>query len=442
MPELLDFTRMTGDLRQGHARLPATHRGGRRRRLRGRRRHDCAGRRYAAGHRRARARPSCSPAWAWPARDMGACTLLPRTIGQGRASRTAVHRPRDDRAGRRGTGASSTPCTSPKHCCRPRSELAGQLAAGPTFAHGVHQEAAAPGMEYGRGRGHRGRGRRRRPSACRPATSVAPTRPSWTKRKPVLRGELNHGTMPRLAGLAVLRRRASRAGRASWMPGARKALPRSRPRTTPTPPAATLVRRGWAQAGWLRYCRARRAGRQLGRRPARRWIRAPCASCAKRWRATTAWPTSPSPCRAWAAAPSALGGSDALAGAATCRAWRAARPSPPSRCPKPRPGSDVAAMACEARRDGGHYVLNGAKTWISNGGIADFYCVFARTGEAPGRARHQRLRGRRRHAGPVGRRAHRGHRPASRWRPAALRGLPHPRRPAPGRARARVSSWP
>jgi acyl-CoA dehydrogenase len=47
-------------------------------------------------------------------------------------------------------------------------------------------------------------------------------------------------------------------------------------------------------------------------------------------------------------------------------------------------GSDVAAMACEARRDGDHYVVDGAKTWISNGGIADFYCVFARTGEAPG----------------------------------------------------------
>lgn len=47
-------------------------------------------------------------------------------------------------------------------------------------------------------------------------------------------------------------------------------------------------------------------------------------------------------------------------------------------------GSDVAAMACEARLDGDSYVLNGEKTWISNGGIADFYCVFARTGEAPG----------------------------------------------------------
>jgi acyl-CoA dehydrogenase len=47
-------------------------------------------------------------------------------------------------------------------------------------------------------------------------------------------------------------------------------------------------------------------------------------------------------------------------------------------------GSDVAAMACAARADGSSYVLDGEKTWISNGGIADVYTVFARTGEAPG----------------------------------------------------------
>jgi len=47
-------------------------------------------------------------------------------------------------------------------------------------------------------------------------------------------------------------------------------------------------------------------------------------------------------------------------------------------------GSDVGAMACAARADGDHYVLDGEKTWISNGGIADVYTVFARTGEAPG----------------------------------------------------------
>ena len=51
---------------------------------------------------------------------------------------------------------------------------------------------------------------------------------------------------------------------------------------------------------------------------------------------------------------------------------------------EPDAGSDVAAMACAALADGDHYVLNGEKTWISNGGIADFYVVFARTGEAPG----------------------------------------------------------
>jgi acyl-CoA dehydrogenase len=51
---------------------------------------------------------------------------------------------------------------------------------------------------------------------------------------------------------------------------------------------------------------------------------------------------------------------------------------------EPQAGSDVAAMQCAAEADGDHYVLNGEKTWISNGGIADFYVVFARTGEQPG----------------------------------------------------------
>jgi len=51
---------------------------------------------------------------------------------------------------------------------------------------------------------------------------------------------------------------------------------------------------------------------------------------------------------------------------------------------EPDAGSDVAALAMRARRDGDAWVLDGCKTWISNGGIADFYCVFARTGDAPG----------------------------------------------------------
>jgi acyl-CoA dehydrogenase len=53
---------------------------------------------------------------------------------------------------------------------------------------------------------------------------------------------------------------------------------------------------------------------------------------------------------------------------------------------EPDAGSDVAAMQCSAQLDenGTHYLINGEKTWISNGGIADFYVVFVRTGEAAG----------------------------------------------------------
>jgi acyl-CoA dehydrogenase len=53
---------------------------------------------------------------------------------------------------------------------------------------------------------------------------------------------------------------------------------------------------------------------------------------------------------------------------------------------EPDAGSDVAAMRCAGVREGDQYVLDGVKTWISNGGIADFYCVFARTTPAQLRA--------------------------------------------------------
>jgi acyl-CoA dehydrogenase len=51
---------------------------------------------------------------------------------------------------------------------------------------------------------------------------------------------------------------------------------------------------------------------------------------------------------------------------------------------EPAAGSDVAALAATAVPDNGDYVVNGEKTWISNGGIADFYTLFVRTGEGPG----------------------------------------------------------
>ncbi|CRZ17123.1 acyl-CoA dehydrogenase family protein [Mycolicibacterium neworleansense] len=48
---------------------------------------------------------------------------------------------------------------------------------------------------------------------------------------------------------------------------------------------------------------------------------------------------------------------------------------------EPQAGSDAAALSCKATRDGDAYVLNGSKAWITHGGKADFYTLFARTGE-------------------------------------------------------------
>jgi acyl-CoA dehydrogenase len=81
-------------------------------------------------------------------------------------------------------------------------------------------------------------------------------------------------------------------------------------------------------------------------------------------------------------------GAISLFGSAEQRAWlewtRAGEVISAFALSEPRSGSDVANIDMAARRDGESYVLSGEKTWISNGGIADLYVVFARTGEAPG----------------------------------------------------------
>lgn len=51
---------------------------------------------------------------------------------------------------------------------------------------------------------------------------------------------------------------------------------------------------------------------------------------------------------------------------------------------EPDAGSDVAALKTTAKREGDHYILNGSKTYITNGTQADFLTLLARTGEAPG----------------------------------------------------------
>lgn len=52
---------------------------------------------------------------------------------------------------------------------------------------------------------------------------------------------------------------------------------------------------------------------------------------------------------------------------------------------EPQAGSDISAMTTRAKRDNGHYQLDGTKAWISHAGVADYYVAFARTGEHPKR---------------------------------------------------------
>ena len=112
---------------------------------------------------------------------------------------------------------------------------------------------------------------------------------------------------------------------------------------------------------------------------------------------------------------------------------------------EPHAGSDVAAMTCRAVRDGEDYVLDGGKTWISNGGIADFYCVFARTQAGQRRAdgstaaqRHQRIRRRGVRRGTSHRAAHRCQCAAPAGA-ARVRRLPDSRRRGSSERRARGS---
>ncbi|TNF57620.1 MAG: acyl-CoA dehydrogenase [Rhodobacteraceae bacterium] len=81
-------------------------------------------------------------------------------------------------------------------------------------------------------------------------------------------------------------------------------------------------------------------------------------------------------------------GAISLFGSVDQQAWlektRAGRAISAFALTEPQSGSDVANSTMTATRDGNHFVLNGEKTWISNGGIADVYTLFARTGEGPG----------------------------------------------------------
>lgn len=81
-------------------------------------------------------------------------------------------------------------------------------------------------------------------------------------------------------------------------------------------------------------------------------------------------------------------GAVSLFGSDEQRAWlkktRSGRAIPAFALTEPASGSDVANIRMSATRAGSDYLLNGEKTWVSNGGIADVYVVFARSGEIAG----------------------------------------------------------
>jgi len=81
-------------------------------------------------------------------------------------------------------------------------------------------------------------------------------------------------------------------------------------------------------------------------------------------------------------------GAVSLFGTADQRAWllrtRAGEAISAFALTEPGSGSDVANSTMSAEKVSGGWRLNGEKTYISNGGIADLYVIFARTGEAPG----------------------------------------------------------
>ena len=166
--------------------------------------------------------------------------------------------------------------------------------------------------------------------------------------------------------------RALGAGLSAWAP--QQVVDESDDR-----PACRQWVRLLGDAGWLRYCVPAAYGGALERLDSRALVIL---------RETLAFH---SPLADFAFAMQGLGsGAITLAGTA---AQQAAYLEPVARgdriaafaLSEPDAGSDVAAMATSARSEpDGSVVLNGTKTWISNGGIADYYCVFAKTDPTAG----------------------------------------------------------
>ena len=366
--------------------LPAADRRRGRRRLRRRRRDPRDGLRHAPRHAAARRSRSCSRASASPA-----ATWAPARSCRASSARAAPPSCCTPAARwaptRRERWGFFNRLVAPERCCAEAHGARRVARARPDVRARDDEDDAAPGVGDGRRRGDRGRGAGAGDLHADAATSSAPTKPSRQARSRCSRAtdaptrsflswpffDDAHRALTAeldafgadLGELAARRRRR------------RRDLPRAR--------RARSARRLAALACRLRAASARRAHAVPGARDARA-----TTTALRRLRVRDAGPRQRRRSRCSARTPQRA----ALPAARS----RPARRSPRSRC---RAGGRLRrrrAARRRATRDGDAYVLDGEKTWISNGGIADFYVVFARTGEAPGARGLSALRRRRRHA--------------------------------------------
>ena len=374
MPELLDFTRLTGDLVKAMRTCPqpvvAAIDG------------VCAGAgamiALAADMRLGTARSRTAFLFSrvgLAGCDMGACTLLPRMIGQGRASELLY-------TGRAMPGEEAERWGFLNRLCDPEQllaeaqALAHQLASGPTFAHAMtkhmlHREwnMSIDQAIDGAGAGHLHADRRlqaRLPRLCRQGKAAVCRRLARhrTSMNDTLAWPFFDDTHRQLACSA-----------ASW---AAEHLEGNTPSHSDVDESCRSLVQQLGAAGWLRYCIAAEYGGRLAQLDAR-------AICLLRetfaYRSALADFVFAMQGRGSGAI--SLFGSDAqkarylprVASGAAIAAFALS---------EAEAGSDVAAMTSRANRAGDDWLLSGEKTWVSNGGIADFYVVFARSGEQEG----------------------------------------------------------
>ena len=392
----------------GDARLPAAdHRRGRGR-VRRRRRDHGDGQRHPLRPARLQDRLPVHAASACRGADMGACAILPRIIGHGRAAELLF------------TGRSMTSDEG--------------LAWGfyNRVVEDVLAEAYALADELAQRPEHRPRGdqaaaRRRVARAIEDALEMEARGAGAVHGDQRLQARLRslRGQAERRSSRVTDGDRASSPGRsssratASW-PSELAALVRGdnprRPHGDDLDAECRALVRELGSAGFLKLCVA-----DGEHRPDVRSLAIARETLAYHQRRS---PISPSPCRGSARARSRCSARSSRS-ANGCRKVASGEAIAAFAMTEPECGSDAANMATSAMRDGNEWVLVGEKTYISNGGIADFYVTFARTGEGEG------ARGLSAFIVPAdavdSRRADRGHRAAP-ARAAEVRQCPHPRR--------------